>query len=98
MVSAVQSRWGVGVDDYKRTVDRIIERKTRIIDVGVCVYTDEDNVPVRRYFLNCVNIGLGARLIDITSKATRLMGSKRLSVIPVAKCVRTQVVQRAYQG
>lgn len=76
--------WGVGVDDYKKTVDRIIERRTRVIDVGFCVYTDEDNVPVKRYFLNCVNIGLGARLIDITSKATRLMGSRRLSIIPVA--------------
>ena len=76
--------WGVGVDDYKKTVDRIIERRTRVIDVGLCIYTDEDNVPVKRYFLKCVNIGLGARLIDITSKATRLMGSRRLSVIPVA--------------
>jgi len=76
--------WGVTVDDYKKTVDRIINRRTRTIDVGVCVYTDKDNVPVTRYFLNCVNIGLGARLIDITDKATRLMGSKRLSVIPVA--------------
>ena len=76
--------WGVGIDDYKKTVDHLIERKTRIIDVGMCVYTDEDNIPVRRYFLNCVNIGLGARLIDITSKATRLMGSRRLSVVPVA--------------
>ena len=76
--------WGVGSDDYKKMVDRIIERRTRLIDVGRCVYTDEDNVPVQRYFLNCVNIGLGARLIDITAKANRLTGSKRLSALLAA--------------
>ena len=75
--------WGVGIDDYKKTVDRIIERRTRLIDVAYCVYTDSDNVPHKRFFLNCVNIGFGARLIDITDKATRLIGSKLLSFIPV---------------
>ncbi len=73
--------WGVGIDDYRKTIDRIIERRTRRIDVGVCVYTDADNVPIRNYFINCVNIGLGARLIDVTDRATRLIGSKRVSML-----------------
>ena len=73
--------WGVGIDDYKKTIDSMIRRHTRTIDVGVCTYTDEDNVPHQHYFLNCVNIGLGARLIDFTDKFTRLIGSKRLSLI-----------------
>ncbi|MBQ0103647.1 MAG: lipid kinase [Prevotellaceae bacterium] len=73
--------WDVEVDDYKKTVDKMIKRHTRTIDVGLCTYTDDDNVPHQRYFLNCVNIGLGARLIDYTDKFTRLMGSKRLSLM-----------------
>lgn len=76
--------WGITVDDYKKVIDSIISRRTRKIDVGMCTYTDVDNVPHQRYFINCVNIGLGAKLIDVTSKATRLIGSKRLSIIPVA--------------
>lgn len=76
--------WGIELDDYKNTVDKMIKRNTRLIDVGVCTFTDEDNVPHKHYFLNCVNIGLGARLIDFTDKFTRLIGSKRLSIIPVA--------------
>ncbi len=76
--------WGVVENDYKKTIDMIIARRTRRIDVGYVVYPDEDNVPQKRYFLNCVNVGLGARLIDLTSKANRLVGSKRLSTIPVA--------------
>lgn len=73
--------WGVNIDDYKKTVDRIIARRTRLIDVAFCVYTDEDNIPHKSYFLNCVNIGLGAKLIDITDRANRLIGSKRLSML-----------------
>lgn len=76
--------WGATVDDYKKTIDNIITRRTRLIDVGFVVYPDENDVPHKRYFINCVNVGLGAKLIDITSKANRLIGSKRLSVIPAA--------------
>ncbi len=76
--------WGVVFDDYKKIIDCIIDRRTRLLDVGCCVFSDDDNISNKRFFLNCVNIGLGARLIDITDKATRLIGSKRLSVIPVA--------------
>ena len=40
--------WGVTVDDYRRTIDRIIERRTRLIDVAYCVYTDQDNTTLFR--------------------------------------------------
>ncbi|MBR1521000.1 MAG: lipid kinase [Bacteroidaceae bacterium] len=73
--------WGVTVDDYKRVVDSIIARHVRKVDVGCCIYQD-DGIPQRRYFLNCVNIGLGARLIKTTNDAVQIIGSRRLSVIP----------------
>lgn len=74
--------WGIEIDDYKKSVDGLIARKTKKIDVGYCVYTDSDNIPYRRYFLNCVNIGLGAKMIDLLDKFQRITGSKRLSMIP----------------
>lgn len=73
--------WGVSVDDYKKVVDGIIARNVRSIDVGCCTYQDE-GIPQQRYFLNCINIGLGARLIKTTNDAAQIIGSKRLSVIP----------------
>lgn len=73
--------WGVSVDDYKRVVDGIIARNVRRIDVGCCTYQDE-GIPQQRYFLNCINIGLGARLIKATNDAAQFIGSKRLSIIP----------------
>lgn len=73
--------WGVSVDDYKKVVDGIVNRSVRRIDVGCCTYND-DGIPQQRYFLNCINIGLGARLIKTTNDATHIIGSRRLSLIP----------------
>ena len=73
--------WGVSVNDYKQVIDGIALRSTRKVDVGCCTYQD-DKIPQKRYFLNCINIGLGARLIKTTNDATQIIGSRRLSVIP----------------
>ena len=73
--------WGVSVDDYKQVIDGIIARNIRKVDVGCCTYYDA-NIPPRRYFLNCLNIGLGARLIKTTNDAAQIIGSHKLSVIP----------------
>lgn len=73
--------WGVSIDDYKRVVDGLIARTLRKVDVGCCTYQDEQ-IPQRRYFLNCINIGLGARLIKTTYDAAYIIGSRRLSIIP----------------
>ncbi|MCD8236533.1 MAG: lipid kinase [Prevotellaceae bacterium] len=83
--------WGMGVDDYKRLINNIIERRTRLIDIGVCAFADENNIPQKRYFLNCINIGLGARLVQLTDEAMRFIGSKRLSTVSIAI---TQIFER----
>lgn len=74
--------WGLSVDDYKLSVDSIIARHVRKVDVGKCVYKDDDGLPQRRYFLNCVNVGLGARLIKTTNEAAQIIGSSELTAIP----------------
>lgn len=74
--------WGVSVDDYKQVIDGIIARNVRKVDVACCRYMD-DNIPQRRYFINSINIGLGARLIKTTNDACRIVGSRKLSAIPV---------------
>lgn len=74
--------WGVSVDDYKRVIDSIITRNVRKVDVACCRYMD-DGIPQRWYFINSLNIGLGARLIKTTNDACRIVGSRKLSLIPV---------------
>ncbi|MCR4614306.1 MAG: lipid kinase [Bacteroidaceae bacterium] len=77
------SFWDITADDYQQAIDNIIERRTRLIDVGQCDYTNADGQYFTRYFLNCVNIGLGAKLVELTNHWHRLIGSKRLSLLPV---------------
>ena len=75
--------WGLAEGDYKKAVDRIVVRRLRRIDVGYCVSHDKDNVPLKTYFLNCVNVGLGAKLVDLTVKATEVLRSSRLTTFSV---------------
>lgn len=74
--------WGMNSDDYQSAIDHIVSRDVRKIDVGYISY-QVDGAEERRYFLNCVNIGLGARLVKITNDSLRLTGTNILSIIPV---------------
>ena len=72
--------WDIGFDDYKKAVDTIINRRTRLVDVGFCSYhTGEKHE--RRYFLNAVNIGLGARVVNITNATRRFWGAKVIAFL-----------------
>ncbi len=71
--------WGLTMD-YKPAVDCIINNRRKKIDVGYCNYFDGNNHQ-RRYFLNAVNIGLGARIVSITDQTKRFWGVKFLSYV-----------------
>jgi len=66
--------------DYKKAVDCIINNRRRKIDVGFCRYFNGKNHE-RRFFLNAVNIGLGARIVKITDQTKRFWGVKFLSYL-----------------
>ena len=72
--------WGLSVDNYKEAVDWIINNRHRKVDVGYCTYYDGEKHN-RRYFLNAVNIGLGARIVKITDGTKRFWGVKFLSYL-----------------
>lgn len=75
--------WDIDTDNWRGAIDNLIARRTRKVDVGFCKYADEQGVEQTRYFIDCVNIGLGARLVELTNGWMRLIGSKRLSLLPV---------------
>lgn len=72
--------WGIEFDDYKAAVDWIIHRRTRRVDVGYCSFY-KDGEHERRYFLNAVNIGLGARMVNIFNGTRRFWGTENLSYL-----------------
>lgn len=69
--------WGMNTD-YKEAVDMLITGRRRRIDVGTCDYFD-GTTHRRRYFLNAINIGLGARVVQITDRCKRFWGVQYLS-------------------
>lgn len=70
--------WGYKFGDYKEAVDAIVRHRTRLVDVGCCTYYDGEKHE-KRYFLNAVNIGLGARVVNITNATRRFWGAKAIS-------------------
>lgn len=61
------SYWGLQTNDYKAAVDCIIARRIRKVDVGCCSYNTELGEE-KRYFLNAVNVGLSARIVEIVNE------------------------------
>ena len=66
--------WDIGMD-YKQAVDWIIKNRHRKIDVGFCNFYDGEKHQ-RRYFLNAINIGFGARIVKVTDGTKRFWGVK----------------------
>ena len=95
--------WGLSTE-YKPAVDCIINHRLKKIDVGYCNFYDGKEHQ-HRYFLNAVNIGLGARIVKITDQTKRFWGVKFLSYVAalfiqgrilnhkVVKCYRTKKVK-----
>lgn len=59
--------WGLDNDDYKAAVDSIIAHRVRPVDVGCCSY-NADGEEQKRYFLNVLNIGLSAHIVEIANR------------------------------
>lgn len=66
--------------DYKKAVNCVINNRRKKIDVGYCRYYDEEKHEYR-FFLNAVNIGLGAQIVKTTDQAKRFWGVKFLSYL-----------------
>lgn len=65
--------WGLSADDYRLSVDVLINRRLRKVDAGVFSYFDGEKHQMR-YFLNAVYMGLGARIVRITNETRRFWG------------------------
>lgn len=70
--------WGLDEDDYKGAIDYIIAGRTRRVDVGCCRYETE-NGERKRYFLNAVNIGMNANIVELSNRNVRVPFAKYLS-------------------
>lgn len=71
--------WGFREGDYDQTVKWLKQRHVRKIDLGCIRYTSKHGDACRRYFLNCVNIGLIASIMNLRRQTRHFFGSRTLS-------------------
>ncbi len=73
--------WGFSEENDEQTIDWLIERRLRKIDVGF-IQSKHDATEggfACRYFINCANVGLIARIMKIKYKARRLLALTSLT-------------------
>ena len=73
--------WDFDEDKLEQTVDWLVKRRIRKIDLGCIRYTNKDGAKCHRYFLNCLNIGMTADIMNLRRQTRRLFGSRTLSFL-----------------
>lgn len=74
--------WDMNENDVERNVCWLKEQRIRKVDLGCIRYTNKDNQKCHRYFLNCVNIGLIAAIMNLRRKTHHFFfGSRTLSFV-----------------
>ena len=73
--------WDFKEGNLEQTVDRLVKHRVRRIDLGCIRYQNKQGEQCRRYFLNCINIGLIADVMNLRRQTRSLLGSKTLSFI-----------------
>jgi diacylglycerol kinase family enzyme len=63
------------------TVETLKARRVRRIDLGCIHYTNKEGQNCHRYFLNCVNVGLAASIMNLRRQTRRFFGSQTLSLV-----------------
>jgi len=73
--------WRFDEDNLDQTVEWLLKRRVRKIDLGCVRYTNKNGDKCHRYFLNCLNIGMTADIMNLRRQTRRLFGSRTLSFI-----------------
>ena len=73
--------WDFKEGSIEQTVDWLVKRRVRSVDLGCIRYTNKKGEQCHRYFLNCVNIGLIADVMNMRHQTRSVLGSRTLSFI-----------------
>lgn len=73
--------WGFKEGEIEENVKWLKSRRVRKIDLGRINYKNKKGESCHRYFLNCVNIGLIASIMNLRRKTRHLFGSRTVSFI-----------------
>ncbi|MGX8696219.1 MAG: diacylglycerol/lipid kinase family protein [Prevotella sp.] len=71
--------WGFDADNDAQTVEWLSKRRARKVDLGCIHYRDKHGGQQHRYFLNCINIGTTADIMNLRRQTRRILWSRTLS-------------------
>ena len=73
--------WDFKEGNLEQTIDWLIKHRIRKVDLGCIRYNNKNGEACHRYFLNCINVGLIADVMNLRRQARSLLGSRTLSFI-----------------
>ena len=73
--------WGLTDMDDEALIARLAQHRVRRIDLGCLRYVNKEQTKCHRYFLNCINIGMTADIMNLRRQTRRLFGSQTLSFL-----------------
>ena len=73
--------WDFDEDKIEQTIDWLVQHRIRTVDIGCIRYTNANGDKCHRYFLNCLNIGMTADIMNLRRQTRRLFGSRTVSCI-----------------
>ena len=73
--------WEFDEDNLEQTVSWLVKHRVRKIDLGCVRYNNAKGERCHRYFLNCLNIGMTADIMNLRRQTRRLFGSRTLSFV-----------------
>ena len=73
--------WQLRENDIEYAIETLKKRRVRKIDLGKIKYKNPKGEPCHRYFLNCVNSGLVAAIMNLRRQTRKMLGSRMLSFI-----------------
>ncbi|SFF93172.1 diacylglycerol kinase family protein [Prevotella sp. KH2C16] len=73
--------WGFQEGEIERSVKWLKEHRVRKIDLGRINYKNKHGEPCHRYFLNCINIGLIATIMNLRRQTRHIVGSRTVSYV-----------------
>ena len=73
--------WGFDDSNVEQSVKWLKQRRVRKIDLGCIRYINKQGDKCHRYFLNCINIGLIASIMNLRRQTRHFFGSRTLSFL-----------------
>lgn len=71
--------WGFDEKEDAQTIAWLKKRRVRKVDLGCIEYEDKQGEQQKRFFLNCINIGLTAVIQNMRRQGRQMLGSKTLA-------------------